>query len=147
MPTSAPTWEPRTTQIPSHSRQDPLFFDFPAQSQNSTLRIFSFFIPYNGTKVLFFCAIRQFSRLKFYIVFTFHKVNMHNLSPQNCRILLTFLQYRLYYVITSRRTDNIAYIQWGSARKSFMPAVKRPTFLSKLTNVSGQYWQILKTLV
>lgn len=87
---------PRTTQIPSHNRQDPLFFDFPVQSPNSTLRIFSFFIPYSGTKVLFFCAIRQFSRLKFYIVFTFHKVNMHNLSPQNYRILLTFLQYRLY---------------------------------------------------
>ena len=71
-------------------------YDFPAQSQNSTLRIFSFFIPYSGTKVLFFCAIRQFSRSKFCIVFTFHKVNMHNLSPQNYRILLTFLQYRLY---------------------------------------------------
>lgn len=87
---------PAPHKFPHIAAKTRYFSTFSSKAQIPLFGFSHFFIPYSGTKMLLFCAIRQFSRLKFYIVFTFHKVNMHNLSPQNYRILLTFLQYRLY---------------------------------------------------
>ena len=87
---------PAPHKFPHIAAKTRYFSIFPSKAQISLFGFSHFSFRIVGQKCCFFCAIRQFSRLKFYIVFTFHKVNMHNLSPQNYRILLTFLQYRLY---------------------------------------------------
>lgn len=138
---------PAPHKFPHITAKTRYFSTFPSKAKIPLFGFSHFSFRIMGQKCCFFVPSVNSADWNFTLCSHFTKLTCIICHRKIIVFYWLFLQYRLYLVITSRRTDNIAYIQRGSARISFMPAVKRPTLLSKLTNVSGQYWQILKTLV